>query len=337
MKLRAAIWAMIIIVSACESTQKSSSKWSLDFLGPKKHLTQLARSIDEGGEVFLEATASFQSSSELALKEQRLVALFYTGAPYWNSAQLLRATRLYELTEKKHNFLVFSYILKSSLKEAPSLAWRMLQGGEWDEKQQQKYAAFIDNVLSEALEKGSLEKHLVPSMAEAVQKWRVESVYTILRMALFRRGEKAFAESMMRLSPQKSSKDFMHYLALTPREELRQLSFSTMKLPSILAALEHLKNHPPHFGHPKLSSLFAYGASRQPAIKKLALEIIDHLTPIQPMIMAYSLRQEPHWVQLSIIEQTARQSNARRELLLRHLSQITTDEVISEELALLKE
>lgn len=329
-----------LLLSACQSTSSFAEMWQNTWHSDDQEVL-MVRAIDEGGEVFLRQSKLLQEPPPspahfLADAERRLVSLFHSNAAHWNQAQLLRATRLYGLTEQKHSSLVFSAILRSSAEESYSLAWQLLSTTPLRQQELESNRAFVDGILSQALRQGNIQQHFVPEMAQVIQAWQVRSVYSVLRMALFKKGDPEFVHAMIHLKPRDCSEDLMNYLALVPPEDLRQLSLNSIRSSSAQAILEHFAQHPPSFGHPHIGKLFAYGASRQTTLKNLALKVIDQLTPEGAMLMAYSLMQQPPWVQMAIITEGGRQSTPQRLLLLRHLAQITPDENIAAEIALLE-
>lgn len=336
--IKAILFSMLIKgVAACQSTSMSRlSKLWMPPSGPEL----LARAIDEGGEAYLKyaqqlSEASFDSSVK-AQRERELVSLIYSNAVHWGSPQLMRATKLYSSGSREHSFLVFAALLKSPREEAPSLAWKTLLGMPEKSVDVPRARNFVDGILAEALKSGGIERHWVPEMAQIVKKWRVESVYSVVHMALLAKGDVEFVEAMIELRPRRSSSELMEYLALAPSDDLRQLALASIEVGSAEAILQHFKLYPPSLAHPQLGQLFAFGASRQRGLKEPALEVIDALTPQQPLLMAYALAKQPIWVQSAMISEAGRQSTPHREVLLRELAKITSDENISAEIALLE-
>ncbi|MCY4443887.1 MAG: hypothetical protein OXC44_03695 [Proteobacteria bacterium] len=324
--------SILLYVSIYASGCVSSSSSSAIFRLKDAPAENLVKAIDQGGDAFLSTSSFLLKASQIdKYKYERvLVSFFQTNIPSWNTSQLLRAVKLYQHTPKRFGFLVFSNLQKAPHKQAYSFAWMVLGGMD-----QSIAAEFADSALSQALLEGHIEKHFVIEMAQAVKKWRLSSVYSVVHMALLKTGESEFVEAMTTLSPQKASDDLLSYLALAPDSDLRQLFLDSIDATSALLSLEHLAQYPPNFGHAHLRKLFSYAGSRQLALQDAALQVIDKLTPTQPMIVAYELSRTEKWVQLAFIERVRRDVTPNRKLLLQNLATLTADENIRDEIALL--
>ena len=297
----------------------------------------LSEAIDKGGALFttmisqLETIAASPTAESTPFDEfdELITSLIITNTTNWQLSQLERALALYHFSAKSYPWVVFSHILKSPLPEAPALAWRSLLSV----KVTAHHRTMADHVLSNALESGQLDKHLVTEMAELITKWQLVTVYDIAKLGLMSRGDGQYAQAMATLKPEQATLDFMNYLALVPNTDLRQLTLAAITDITANTILTHLQHFPPDLGHIHFDKLFVFAASRQLNLKNLATHIIDKMVPSNPAVMAYRLSKQPQWVQYSIIEEAHRAMTGNRQMLLSQLAKITADPNIVQEIA----
>ena len=298
---------------------------------------RLEQAIDEGSEMYdkllleLQKTDSqYRTHKSYKKWNDTIVSLMINNSPLWSVEQLERAVNIYQFAHHPYPWLVFSYILKSEHPQAAHLAWQSLRSLEPNDH----HRNMVDQILSDSLHRGQLERHLVIEMAWIIGQWKVVEVYDVVKLGLLSRGDVEYVKAMAVLKPQQATSDFLDYLALVPDHDLRQLSMDSIDSLTANAILVHLRTYLPELGHAHLEKIFGFAASRQMNLKNLATQIIDELVPSAPVVMAYLLSRQPHWVQYSVIEEARRSMTGNRKLLLTHLAQTTADQHIAQEIAL---
>lgn len=292
---------------------------------------KLANAIDFGGETFKTVVKQISLEKRWGESENVLTSLILANSSSWQEAQILNATKLYERSGAKNVDLVFMKLLEIDKPLTTRLAWNLLRLGTGE-----KYKKLVDSVLSNALVEGTLDKHLIPEMANAVSLLDVKTVYGIMKLGLMKVGEGEFVVAMSRLYPNSSSDDMFDYLVLAGNDELRQRALKTVNTLTALQILEYLGTSPVSFGHKDLGKIFVYCASRNVGLRQAARVVVDKLVSKNSEILAYELARQPKWVQISIIESARRSMTANTKLLLKKLGSMTADENVAEEISLLK-
>jgi hypothetical protein len=316
-------------LSACvsfngqETAPEITSEMSLD--------AKLASAIDFGGNTFKQVVKHISDNNEWSKTERVLTSLIIANSEYWQDAQILNASKLYERSGAKNVDLVFLKLLKINKPLTIKMGWNLLRFADGA-----KYSQIVDSVLSQSIIDGNLDQHLIPEMANAVSYLDVKSVYGIVKLGLMKKGEPEFVVAMTKLYPHRSSDDLFDYLVLANNEELRQRALKSINTLTALQILEYLSNNPVSFGHKDLGKVFVYAASRNIGLRQTARLVVDVLVSQNSEILAYELSKQPKWVQISIIESARREMTSNTKLLLKRLKEMTPDTNIEEEISLLK-
>jgi hypothetical protein len=199
-----------------------------------------------------------------------------------------------------------------------------------------KMGLAVQDVLDKALENNNIDQILVSQMANTVERHQMKESYTLMRMGLFKTDHEDFAKAMISLDPVRSSADFMDYLAQADKEELRQMTLSSINIYSALLALKHMKNFPVEISHQKIGHLFLYSISRNQALLELSVDLLKEYVPANTDHMAHKLSLYPGWVQLAFVEGARRRMTPKIGLILSELKFITSQRDVIDEIAMLR-
>lgn len=193
-------------------------------------------------------------------------------------------------------------------------------------------AAFIEQHLTEVVWKGNEENVLLPEMAEAVQANQVKTVYTLIRQGLMSNGAEVFARTMIVLNSDRSSYDFMDYLAKGSIEDLRQLNQKTVNALTCYVILNHFLSHGVALDHPRFEMLFYYAVSRNQAMSQLAGAVLEKHMAYSRENLAYALARLPIWLQMAYVEGSRTNPNPNVGLFLGDLKKLTAHREVVEEI-----
>lgn len=327
--VKSALISMVLVLTSCVSFDGAGDIPEITAQMPLEE--KLASAIDFGGQTFKDVVKSISEQKKWSASEQILASLIIQNVEVWQEAQLLNATKLYQRSGAKNDDIVFAKLIENGGVLAAKVAWKLIENSS-----NPKALGIIDSVLTQAIVTNDLDRHLIPEMANAVATLNVKSVYGVLKVGLFKTGEPAFVESMIRLYAARSSDDLFDYLLLAEDNELRQRTLKSIDTITAVQILDYLANQPMTFGHNELGKIFVYAASRNVGLRQAARRVVDGLVPINPQILAFELSKQPKWVQMSLIEAARREITANSKTLLKELSLMTPDRSIEEEIGYLR-
>ena len=195
-----------------------------------------------------------------------------------------------------------------------------------------KMATMLERILTNAIEQGQEQRHLIPEMARAVAVNNIKSVYTLVREGLMLTGSDDFAKAMVEFDGKLASKDFGFYLAKATLDDLRQLNQQTVNMYTCLVIFRHLLSEPLALSHPHFDALFLYAVSRNQMLAEMANLVIERQMAKFRSALALMLARQKMEVQIAFIEANRRTPSPQVGLFLRELKRITAHKEVVEEI-----
>jgi hypothetical protein len=291
----------------------------------------LKAGIDFGGDTLLDVRKLLKRRKEAAKAAPLLRQAILEGLDSAENMQLMNATALYMGTPEPLQPEMFEKMLQSGRPLACELAWQIAAV-----KPSKVAAKAVERELTRALADSDEESLLYPQMANAVAANNLKSSYTLLRRGLMVKGDEEYAQAMIKLEPEKSSNDFLPYLAQANAEELRQLTMSSVNVYTVIAILKHMQRHPADLGANGFEHLFEYAVSRNTALAELAQAVIQNYIPKYTDQIAQKLATHPLWVQIAYVENARRSMTPKVGLLLNELKESTAEPDVVEEIGEVK-
>ncbi len=245
--------------------------------------------------------------------------------------QMINAMHLYMSWPQYGQVELFQKMVADDRPLVRQLGWQLASVAR-----NKKMKVAIQSVLERAVERNEIEPVLISQMANTVERHQMKDSYTLMRLGLFKTDHEDFAKAMISLDPTKASSDFMDYLAQADKDELRQMTLSSVNIYSCLLILKHIKNVPVEISHRKLEHLFLYSISRNPALVELATDILKEYVPAHTDHLAHKLSQYPAWVQLAFVEGARRRMTPKIGLILSELKFVTSQRDVIDEIAMLR-
>jgi hypothetical protein len=287
----------------------------------------LEAGIDFGGETLHDVKRLVKRRHQEAKAGPILLDNLKEGVQSYEHHQLMNSVALFMSTPTPLPVEMFETLITSGRPLATQLGWQLAAA-----KPSRALAVAIDKELTRAVDDDDIDSVLLPQMANAVASHKLKGSYTMLRRGLMTKGDEEFAQAMIALDPNRSSEDFLAYLAQAPAEELRQLTVSSVNIYTAIAILQHFKTRPPTVAAADFGTLFLYAVSRNTGLAELAQAVIEGYVPQQTELLAQVLAQHPVWVQIAYLESARRQMNPKVGLLLGELKKASAERDVVEEI-----
>ena len=285
--------------------------------------------IDYGGSSLDSSRKIMESKGDAPDVEAMLLDIIPRDVETWTDPQLIHAVQLYELTRPADTSKLFTVLTKFDDSIKLKLGWRLAGVGT-----SKNLAASIDAVLTRDM--NQMEKHLIPEMAKSVGMHRIKNLYTVLRAGLFKKGDVAFAQAMIKLKPLEAADDFMSYLHQASSEELRQRTLVSVNSYTCSVILNHLEMTPVSASNAHILKLFEFAVSRNIILAQGAREVIEAWAPALGETLSEELARADIYVQIAFIEGTRREPTPNIKGILERLKNTTTHASVLDELANLR-
>ena len=285
--------------------------------------------IDFGGKSIDSSRKIMEAKADAPAVEALLLEIITKDVEKWTEPQLIHAVQLYELTRPSDTSTLFTLLTKFDDSIKLKLGWRLAGVGT-----SSNMAASIDAVLTRDMD--NMDKHLIPEMAKSIGIHRIKNLYTVLRVGLFKKGDVAFAQAMIKTRPLEAANDFMAYLQQATSEELRQRTLVSVNSYSCSVILSHLEMTPIPATNAHIMKLFEFAVSRNIVLAKGAREVIESWAPTLGETLSEELARADVYVQIAFIEGTRREPSPNIKGILERLKSTTTHAAVLDELANLR-
>ncbi|MEI8026135.1 MAG: hypothetical protein WCI18_07285 [Pseudomonadota bacterium] len=285
--------------------------------------------IDFGGKSIDSSRKIMEAKGDTSAVESLLLEIIPKDIEKWTEPQLIHAVQLYELTRPSDTSKLFTLLTKYDDSIKLKLGWRLAGVGT-----SSNMAASIDGVLTRDM--NNMEKHLIPEMAKSIGIHRIKNLYTVLRVGLFKKGDVAFAQAMIKIKPLDAANDFMSYLQQASSEELRQRTLVSVNSYTCSVILSHLEMTPISASNAHIMKLFEFAVSRNIVLAKGAREVIESWAPTLGEALSEELARADVYVQIAFIEGTRREPSPNIKGILERLKNTTTHAAVLDELANLR-
>ena len=325
----ASLILLLVGLVGCVSTTDKEPDGPLPYLSRDMETPLLVdEGVEFGGKTLQNAKDLIQQKNDWARAALHLNVKIIDNHRTWAGPQLINAIHLYISSKPTNSIRVFDLLVGSDRPLANKLAWQVATALPSEEVGRK-----IDDMVSEAILKDDLGRYFaIPQFASAVGANRLRSLYPTMKIGLFDTQHPEFAKAMIRLDGARSRADLMDFLAMAPREELRQMSFSSINEITCMIALEALFRSPVSAAHPRIHHLFYYSVSRNRLMSSLANKIIDKYSISDGELMALRLSRLDAWVQIAFIESSRRNLGAVRSQFLKRLKQVASQVDVVDEL-----
>lgn len=324
---------IVVAASGCKTTEDGKAMPARE-LPPAPQVTAdmpldkaIAAALDYGGDTLQSVKAAVKKRGDGEKAGKILEKDLQSNVNSYEHNQLINAGALYSAMPVPVSTEVFHLLIQSQRPLARQLGWQLAAV-----KPSAVLAAAIDKELTRAVVEGEDETVLIPQAANAVRANHLTSAYTLMRQGLMSKGDEEYALTMMSLDPQRSSDDFLAYLAIAPAEELRQLTLASVNLYTCVSILRHMQVNPPTPATTGFDELFVYAVSRNTALAELAQNVIEAYLPQQTGLMAQSLARLPAWIQIAYLDNAKRRMNSKQGLLFSELRKTTADTDVQQEI-----
>ncbi len=253
--------------------------------------------IEFGGETLSKVKDLLNKRQRLVPEARNLEKNLMEDFAGMSDSRLINTVNLYLHSESPKAPQLVLKMLDSAKNLHRQLAWH-IAGGMPSTKMGETIEGFLTQVITD----NRLGEYLSPGLADAIADNHLRSSYTILRQGLMETNNVAFAKAMMAVDPQKSSSDFLDYLAQAPVEELRQLNLETLDLFTCMEVLKHLQKYPASIYQQSFANLFLFATSRNIGLAELAHQVLLTYSPTQNLYLSYLFNLQPEWVQLAYVE-----------------------------------
>ncbi len=332
--LRVVAVAGLVLLGACNTMGNEKPQEPLkppQIYGNMPLDKALKAAVDFGGDTLADVRKLLRRRHEGAKAAPILRAAIIEGLETSENHQLMNATALYMSTPEPLLPEMFQKMLQSGRPLACELAWQLAAI-----KPSKVAAQAVERELTRALAESDEEALLFPQMANAVAANGLKGSYTLLRRGLMVKGDEEYAQAMIKLDPERSSNDFLPYLAQANAEELRQLTLSSVNVYAVIAIMKHMQKRPPDLGADGFEHLFEYAVSRNTALAELAQVVIQGFIPKYTDQIAQKLATHPLWVQIAYVENARRAMTPKVGLLLSELKNATAEPDVVEEIGEIK-
>lgn len=321
-------FSLLVLFVNCKTTSVSNDITSELTQFETYHVEKLLKIAIEKGNPFLNKAKEViikRREQQLAQKilENKLMNYSHT----WNINYIQNSIILYKDIVTSINLDLIKTLAFSPSTHVRQLSWILAAYFPSD-----KMRDLIDQIISIYVNKNAESQIISPYLAIAIEKNKVNSLYSFMKKALLEFQDEAYARTMISLNPMQASQDFLDYLSLATIEDLRQLNQKSINIYTAMLILQHQITYAPSPYSPKFNVLLLYSVSRNQLLSDLAITVIESLINTHKEQIAYLISQMQVWVQIAFIENINRRKNTVLISLLKTLQQITPHKEILAEL-----
>ncbi len=329
MKLAPVLLILIIFTPSCVSVSGDLQEQEVNRQLPPQELAMTG--IQKGGKTLQQVIAIVREKKLHKAVSDQVEVVLRKDISSLKPSQILSACQLYRATTKNFDYKILSRLIRHPHKKVRQYGW-LLTGIN----PSNQMANFIEREASVAIVKDREANLLVPEFAATVRKNQISSLFSLLRIGLLSDGGDEFAKAMADLNPSLAAAPFFDYLGKAELQDLRQINQSQVDPYTCLVIMRYFAVNALPISHPKLSHLFLYAVSRNPALSEMAKTVLDFQIPRAKEHLVYSLATLPIEVQIAFIEGTRRNPTANFKILLTELKKTTRFEQVVEEIDAIK-